>query len=64
MDIVKRVIEVREQLRARKGDYMKIANETGVSYFWILRFARGTSKNPNIQNVSALDVYFQNCMNQ
>ncbi|NLZ10865.1 hypothetical protein [Neopusillimonas aromaticivorans] len=49
---------IREQLQARKGDWPKICAETGISYWWITKFAQGRIGNPGVRHLEALSIYF------
>lgn len=48
---------VRAELRAKKGQLRKIADETGISYDTVLRIANGEG-DPGYSKVATLKAYF------
>jgi transcriptional regulator with XRE-family HTH domain len=45
--------------RARDiGDYKFVSKKCGVSFHWLQKFACGSIKNPTIENIAKLEVYF------
>jgi hypothetical protein len=50
---------VLEQLQRRKGDWVLIANETGLSVRTIQKIAREEIPNPGIRSVELLFNHFQ-----
>jgi transcriptional regulator with XRE-family HTH domain len=50
-------IEVREALQARKGDWQRIASESGVSYSWLSKFVNGHIENPGFGTLKGLHAY-------
>lgn len=49
---------VSTELHARKGDWPQICTATGLSYWWITKFAQGRIKNPGIKKIQSLADYF------
>lgn len=49
---------IREELQARKGDWPKICSETGISYWWLTKFAQGRIDNPGVKHLESLRTYF------
>lgn len=49
--------EVLQALENRRGDWKRIAEESGVSYSWISKFANGHIPNPGFKTLSDLRVY-------
>ena len=48
------VEQLRQDLNRRRGDWIRIAASTGLSYWTILRIANGRATNPKIDTVEAL----------
>jgi len=58
MDDVKPLDErVRSALVARKGDWQRIAEQSGVSYSWLSKFVNGHIDNPGYATLTKLDGY-------
>lgn len=49
--------EVLHALEKRRGDWKRIADESGVSYSWISKFANGHIPNPGFKTLSDLRAY-------
>jgi len=49
--------EVLLSLERRKGEWKRIADESGVSYSWISKFANGHIPNPGFQTLVGLRDY-------
>lgn len=49
---------IRGELQARKGDWPKICADTGISYWWMTKFAQGRIENPGVRHLESLRVYF------
>lgn len=47
-------IEVRDLLDARKGQWLAIANGSGVSYSWLSKFFNGHIPNPGFATLKKL----------
>jgi transcriptional regulator with XRE-family HTH domain len=47
-------IAVRDALQARKGDWQRIASESGVSYSWLSKFVNGHIDNPGFGTLKRL----------
>jgi transcriptional regulator with XRE-family HTH domain len=47
-------IEVRAALEARRGDWKRIAEDSGVSYSWISKFVNGHIPNPGFATLRDL----------
>lgn len=52
MDMLNKVAEA---LQARKGDWKQIAEDSGVSYSWLTKFAQGRIQNPAYNAIVKLD---------
>ncbi len=46
--------EVRAALEARRGDWKRIAEDSGVSYSWISKFVNGHIPNPGFATLRDL----------
>jgi hypothetical protein len=57
MNILERTEHVRKKAK-QFGRYRFVADESGVGYEWLTKFARGTIKNPRVDNIDALDKFF------
>ncbi|RLA20982.1 MAG: hypothetical protein DRQ62_09920 [Gammaproteobacteria bacterium] len=64
MEILNLVESIREKAKAY-GNYQLVADNSGVGYQWLSKFATGAIQNPTINNVAKLEVFFQenNCAN-
>lgn len=51
---------VREQLKARRGEWQSIASASGVPYFTLSKIASGTTKNPRWKTLQSLAQHFEN----
>lgn len=47
-------IEVREALERKRGEWKRVAADTGVSYSWISQFVRGKIPNPGFATLTCL----------
>ena len=52
------VTTIRTELLARKGSWPFICRETGISYWWLTKFAQGRVENPRIRVLEKLEKYF------
>jgi hypothetical protein len=52
------IISVRTELAARKGEWPDICKQTGVSYWWLTKFAQGRIDNPGVLKLELLQSYF------
>jgi transcriptional regulator with XRE-family HTH domain len=48
---------VRDALVARKGDWLRIAEQSGVSHSWLSKFVNGHIDNPGFATLTRLDEY-------
>lgn len=46
------------ELRARRGDWPALCRETGLSYWWLIKFGQGRINEPGILKVQRLSDYF------
>lgn len=60
MTLSLKIENIRDKLRERKGDYQRIAYEMDISYWWLVKFAKGTSKSPDVAKIASLENYFNN----
>lgn len=49
---------LREELRARRGTWREICEATGISYWWMTKFANGRFAEPGVSKIEALRAYF------
>lgn len=49
--------QVRTDLHARKGDWPAICLATGLSYWWLIKFAQGRIREPGLTKVERLQNY-------
>lgn len=47
------------QLRAHKGDWGRVARDTGVEWGWITKFSRGIIQEPGFSKIARLTQYFR-----
>ncbi|AOI70857.1 hypothetical protein [Burkholderia ubonensis] len=50
---------VKTELLARKGEWPRICSETGVSYWWLTKFAQGRIDNPGVLVLEKLQKHFE-----
>lgn len=50
---------VLSKLRHRKGSWRRIARETGLTYWWLSKLARGLIDDPGVKKVGKLARYFR-----
>jgi len=58
MDILDKVKQIRLTVMNR-GKYRVIAEESGVGYQWLTKFASGVIQNPTVINIAKLETYFK-----
>jgi len=46
---------IRNRLNARRGNWRELANQSGVSYSWLSKFARGCIANPGLRTLERLE---------
>lgn len=51
------VTAIRSDLAARKGEWPAICRETGLSYWWLTKFAQGRIKEPGLTKIERLQAY-------
>lgn len=52
--------EMKELIAEKKGDWIFIANQAGVSYSWLTKAMQGRLRNPGVHTVEAVIDYMQN----
>jgi hypothetical protein len=52
------VTVVKTELLARKGEWPRISRETGISYWWLIKFAQGRIPNPGVLVLEKLQKHF------
>ncbi|WP_426994479.1 hypothetical protein [Methylomonas sp. CM2] len=57
MNIIQRVSQIQQKV-AERGDYRIVAQESGVTFHWLQKFAIGKIPNPGVRNVAKLERYF------
>lgn len=50
--------KVRKELLAQKGNWPRICSDTGISYWWVTKFAQGRINNPGVRHLESLRSYF------
>lgn len=50
---------VREQLRLRKGQWQRIARDTGLSFNWVRKAGRGELLSPGVHNLAVMVDYLR-----
>jgi len=48
---------LRTALHSHKGDWPAICSATGLSYWWLTKFAQGRIRDPGLSKVERLQVY-------
>lgn len=48
----------RSELMARKGDWPEICQRTGLSYWWLIKFAQGRIDDPGVLKLEKLQEHF------
>ena len=51
------ISDLQAALYARKGEWPKIAEKTGLSYSWVCKLAQGTLQNPTFRRLQTLKSY-------
>lgn len=51
------VTQIRTSLQARKGDWPAICSHTGLSYWWLTKFAQGRIREPGLSKIERLQAY-------
>jgi len=54
--LIKRRTDAIAELQRRKGDWEAIADDSGVSYSWLCKFAQDKIKNPGVRTLHGLEV--------
>lgn len=54
------VTHLRAQLRQHRGDWPAMCRATGLSYWWLTKFAQGRIAEPGLSKIEKLQVYFAN----
>lgn len=49
---------LRSKLDGCRGDWRSVCLATGLSYWWLVKFAQGRIKEPGLSKVEALQRYF------
>jgi hypothetical protein len=57
-NIMSRTEEVRDRAK-QFGSYRYVADNSGVSYEWLVKFANRKIPNPTVSNVSNLEDFFK-----
>lgn len=57
MNIMQRVNKIKEQA-AERGDYRIVAEQSGVTFHWLQKFAIGKIPNPGVKNIAKLEDFF------
>jgi hypothetical protein len=57
MKILNYVDSYRDKVKAI-GNYIYVAQHSGVSYHWLTKFTQGSIKNPTIDNIAKLENFF------
>ncbi len=51
------VTQIRASLQSRKGDWPAICTATGLSYWWLTKFAQGRIREPGLSKIERLQGY-------
>lgn len=51
---------VRDELNRRRGEWQRIATESGVSYSWLSKFVNEHIDNPGYETLKRLHAYLHN----
>jgi len=51
--------EARAALDARRGEWPAMCAETGLSYWWVTKFAQGRIAEPGVSKIERLQAYFE-----
>lgn len=62
MKILSHTAEIRDMTK-KYGQYRYVADKSGVSYEWLCKFSVGKIKNPTIENVHKLELFFMSIEN-
>lgn len=52
------ITQIRTELHARKGDWPVLCKATGLSYWWLTKFAQGHIREPGLSKIERLQAYF------
>jgi hypothetical protein len=50
--------QVRTALQSRRGDWPALCEATGLSYWWVTKFAQGRIREPGLSKIEKLQAYF------
>lgn len=51
------ITTIRESLQSRRGDWPLICSTTGLSYWWLTKFAQGRIREPGLSKIERLQAY-------
>lgn len=51
------IARIREALQCRRGDWPLICAKTGLSYWWLTKFAQGRIREPGLSKIERLQAY-------
>jgi hypothetical protein len=54
MCAVDTITRIREALQSRRGDWPTICGRTGLSYWWLTKFAQGRIAEPGLSKIERL----------
>jgi hypothetical protein len=57
MNILSKTNHLRDRVRSH-GNYRVLADQSGVKFDWLTKFARGKIPNPGVVSVSKLETFF------
>lgn len=63
MIILQHVKTLQQKVREH-GNYRAISKNSGVGYHWLCKFAAGSIANPGVENISRLEVFFEDGNNK
>lgn len=49
--------QVRTALKSRRGEWPTLCNATGLSYWWLTKFAQGRIRDPGLSKIERLQDY-------
>lgn len=53
------ITQIRTSLQARKGGWPAICSHTGLSYWWLTKFAQGRICDPGLSKIERLRTYIE-----
>ncbi len=54
--VMDKITAIRSALKTRKGEWPAICERTGLSYWWLIKFAQGRIKEPGHSKIARLEL--------